>query len=365
MSLLSRKRGRSADGDEAAPQTPPDQDQDPGQGSRDQDPGLDQETIPPQSQLSGGPDTPLELGGTGWMNTLKRTGKKFTRDRAAMTAAALAYHWFLALFPALIALLGVVGLVHFGAGTVNKLVTELGKQLPQGASTVFADALTTAANHHTSKSSLIAVIIGVVIALWSASSGMAALETGLDVAYEVPVDRKFAAKRLYAFPLMLGTAVIGGVASALLVFGPSIGSGIEGHVGVAGTAFTVVWTILRWALTIILITLLFSVYYFFGPNRETPRWQWVSPGGVVGTVIFLLASVGFSVYVKDFGSYSKTYGAFAGVVILIFWLYLTGIAILLGAEINAESERQAAVQAGHPGAQASAADLHEGKSQAR
>jgi membrane protein len=316
-----------------------------------------QESIPPQSQLEGGPETPLELGGTGWKNTLKRTGKKFTRDRGSMTAAALAYHWFLALFPALIALLGVVGLVHFGAGTVNKLVTELGKQLPQGASTVFAEALTTAANHHTSKSSLVAVIIGVVIALWSASSGMAALETGLDVAYEVPVDRKFAAKRLYAFPLMLATAVIGGIASALLVFGQSIGSGIAGHVGITGTAFDVVWTVVRWALTIILITLLFSVYYFFGPNRETPRWQWVSPGGVVGTVIFLLASFGFSFYVKDFGSYSKTYGAFAGVVILIFWLYLTGIAVLLGAEINAESERQAAAQAGHQGAQASAGDL--------
>jgi membrane protein len=253
--------------------------------------------------------------------------------------------------------------VHFGAGTVNKLVTELGKQLPQGASSVFADALTTAANHHTSKSSLVAVIIGVVIALWSASSGMAALETGLDVAYEVPVDRKFAVKRLYALPLMLATAVIGGAASALLVFGPLIESGIAGHVGITGTAFGVVWQIVRWALTIILITLLFSVYYFFGPNRETPRWQWVSPGGVVGTVIFLLASVGFSFYVKDFGSYSKTYGAFAGVVILIFWLYLTGIAIMLGAEINAESERQAAVQAGHPGAQASAAELHEDKPQ--
>ena len=348
MTALNPRRRRAADatnaGDAAGPQ------------DRDQR----QETIPPQSQVSGGPETPLELGGTGWKNTLKRTGKKFTRDRGSMTAAALAYHWFLALFPALIALLGVVGLVHFGAGTVNKLVTELGKQLPQGASSVFADALTTAANHHTSKSSLVAVIIGVVIALWSASSGMAALETGLDVAYEVPVDRKFAAKRLYAFPLMLATAVIGGVASALLVFGQAIGHGIEGHVGIAGTAFIVVWTVARWVLIIVLVTLLFSVYYFFGPNRETPRWQWVSPGGVVGSVIFLLASVGFSEYASKTGSYDKTYGAFAGVVILIFWLYLTGIAIMLGAEINAESERQAAVQAGHAGAQDSAADLESG-----
>ncbi|HWG00488.1 MAG TPA: YihY/virulence factor BrkB family protein, partial [Trebonia sp.] len=138
-------------------------------------------------------------------------------------------------------------------------------------------------------------IIGVVVAVWSASSGMAALETGLDIAYEVPVDRKFLVKRLYAVPLMLATAVIGGVASALIVFGPAIGKGIEGHVVISGTAFTIVWTIVRWAATLILITLLFSVYYFFGPNRETPRWQWVSPGGLLGTVIFLVASLGLLV----------------------------------------------------------------------
>src|SRR5581483_7082773 len=112
-----------------------------------------------------------------------------------------------------------------------------------------------------------------------------------------------------------------------------------------GTGFIVVWTVLRWLVTIVLITVLFSVYYFFGPNRETPRWQWVSPGGVLGTVIFLAASLGFSFYVAKFGSYGKTYGAFAGVVILIFWLYLTGLTILFGAELNSETERQAADEA--------------------
>jgi membrane protein len=278
-----------------------------------------------------------------------------SRDRVSIAAGSLAYHGFLALFPAVIALLGVITLARLDGSDITHIINGIDKALPPGASDVFTAAVKAADKRKTG--STVAVIVGTVTALWSSSSAMAALQQALDMAYEVPVDRKFLSRRLNSLPLMMATIVLGGLGASLVVFGASIGSGIESIMPVKGFGFDVVWTAVRWLVTLLAMSALFAFFYYQGPKRERPTWQWVSTGGLVSTVVFVFASVGFSFYVSEFGSYGRIYGPFAGVAVLVFWMYLTALAVLSGGEINAELERQAAIQAGDPAAAASAQDV--------
>jgi membrane protein len=309
---------------------------------------------PGQTEAQGGtdgPSFPTDIGAAGWKVTLQRTGEKIVRDRVSMSAGSLAYHWFFALFPAVIAILGSLALIRFNAHRVTQITHAVEKGLPPGVGTVFTGAVKAATTKQSGSTE--AIIIGLSVAIWSASAGMSALQQALDVAYEVPVDRKFLARRVHSIPLMAATLVLGGLGAALVILGAPIGAGIEGHVPLHGFAFSVIWTVIRWSVTLVSITGLFSIFYFLGPNRVSPRWQWVSVGGAFATVIFLGASLGFSYYVTRFGSYGKTYGTFAGVAILIFWLYLTGLAVLVGGELNAQLERQDEAEGGHPDARVS------------
>ncbi|MFP5320149.1 MAG: YihY/virulence factor BrkB family protein [Acidimicrobiia bacterium] len=297
------------------------------------------EPVPSQTGDKGEPDSPLDISASGWKETLKRTFAEFKADRGSMIAAGMAFYWFLAIFPALLAAVGFTGLVNASEETVGSITGAIRSTLPGDAARVLTDSLDQAVNR-SGGSSVIAALIGVVLALYSASAGMAALQVGLNVAYDVPEDRSFLKKRLRGLLLMLVAVVLGGVATAAIVFGAPIGEALRDNLPF-GDAFVLVWTLIRWVVGLAALATLFALFYYLGPNRETPRWSWLSPGGIVATVIWLIASLGFSFYVTNLGSYGETYGSLTGVVVLLLWLYLSALAIVLGGELNSELERQA------------------------
>src|ERR1017187_2050242 len=274
-----------------------------------------------------------------WKTALASAKVHMKTDLITVAAGSFAYRWFLSLFPIIIALVGVSALVDGPRHVTVVLINGVTKALRAGAAGVFTSAIKHSEGH--SDGAVTAIVIAGAVAVWSATSGMVMVEEGLDMAYELTMDRSFISKRVRAIPLLLAAAVLGGGASALVVFGQSIGREVKNALPFGGSAFLVGWTAVRWVVALALVGLLFSVLYYAAPNRPHPRWRWVTPGTVVGTVMWAAISLGFSFYTTVSGSYSKTYGAFAGVAILIFWLYLSGIAILLGGEINAAFERQA------------------------
>jgi membrane protein len=256
-------------------------------------------------------------------------------DRVTVAAGAFAYRWFLSIFPLVIALLGVTSLVTISHRDVVNLVHGVTAALPPGAASVLTESLTNAQRH--AGAGLTATVVASVVALWNSTSGMVVVEEGLDMAFGLATDRSFVRRRLVALPLLASSVAFGGAASALAVFGSPLGRLLRDAVPIHGVVFTASWDALRWALALVLVNLLLSVIYFLAPNRPS-RWRWTSAGAVVATATWALVSLGFSLYTTTFQTYGSTYGAFAGVAILIFWLYLSGLAVLLGAEVDAVIE---------------------------
>jgi membrane protein len=281
--------------------------------------GEEDASIPPQGKGRPGPDTPLELGPSDWKETLKRTLTEIKDDRLTFAAAGMTYYFFLAIFPTLIAAVGILGFVNADTGG---LIASIQSTLPGDSGEALTEAFREA-NRPSDATSLTAAIVGISVALWSASTGMVALQTGLNVVYDVPQDRKFLGKRAVGLLLVVATLLLGGVPSPIFTFG-------EAPVYIA----------LGWLLTILAVMFLFSLFYYFAPNREAPTWQWVSVGGVVGATLWILALLAFGYYVDGYSNYSRTYGSLAGVVVLMLVLYLSSLAVLIGGELNAEMERQ-------------------------
>lgn len=271
------------------------------------------------------------------MPLLRSVAARVSRDRVSVVAGSLAFHGFLAFFPAIIAALGVLTIAHLGAGALEHLLHAISKALPPSVAGVFSAAVRAATRR--SGESVGAVVVGLVIALWSTSSAMAVLQQAMDVAYEVPVDRTFVSRRVRGVGLMVLGVVLGGAAAALVVLGQPIGTALRGVIHLGGPGFTVAWTIVRWGIAVVLISILFAAYDALAPNHPVVRWRLMSAGSALSTAVFLGASLGFSFYITTFGSYDRTYGSFAGVAIFILWLYLSSFAVLLGAELNATIAR--------------------------
>ena len=306
-------------------------------------PPKEEEAIPTQTGEGPGPDSPLELPAPDWKASVKRAVKEFKEDRGTLTAAGMAFYWFLSVFPMLAAGAGMLGLFNVTQNTITNITESITSALPGRAGDLLVEAVTNAAGN--SDGAILAVLFGLALALWSASSGCVGIQLGLDVAYDVHDDRTFVKKRLVAFEIMLAMLVLGGAATALIVFGAPLGDALRDNLPF-GSAFVALWTVLRWVGGLVALTGLFATIYYLAPNRDTPRWVWVSPGGILAAVIWLAASLGFSFYVSQFGTYDETYGPLAGVVVLLLWLYLTALAVVLGGELNAELERQSAARKG-------------------
>jgi membrane protein len=286
--------------------------------------------------------------GTSPFATVRRTVSEFSEDNLSDWAAALTYYGLLALFPALIALVGLVGLVGDPASTtktITQIVTKIG---PSSATQTFAGPITSITSHKSTAG--IMGIVGLAVALWSASSYVGAFMRASNVIYETPEGRpiwKLRPLQVLVTLVMLVLLVL--VALALVLTGPIV-TAVAGPLGVGGTAVTI-WDIAKWPVLLMVVIAMFAVLFYAAPNVKLAGFRWVTPGALFALAVWLVASAAFAFYVANFGSYDKTYGTLGGLVIFLVWMWLTNSALLLGMELNAERERSRELKAGTPGAE--------------
>jgi membrane protein len=276
---------------------------------------------------------PMEMPKAGWRDIALRIKTSMSRDNLSMIAAGVAFYAMMALFPGLFALVALYGLL-FDPNQVSQQVGALGAMLPKEAADLIVKELHDLVS--TNGAALGAgVLIGVVTALWSASQGIRTLMQALNVAYGEKEKR--GTVQFYATGLAL---TLGGIVWMSFIIGLLVAIPVAAKFLTASTGGEALVSLLRWPIIAIAVMIGLAVLYRYAPSRDHPRWQWVSPGAIFATITWLVGSALFSFYVGHFGSYNKTYGAAGAVVILLTWLLLSAYVILIGAEINAESERQ-------------------------
>jgi membrane protein len=287
------------------------------------------------------PDDPTDLSGRSWFGVLKRTVQEFKRDNLTDWAAALTYYGVLAIFPAIIALISIIGLV--GPSATQPILDNLATLTPGPANDILSGAVKQVAGSRGGAS--VAFFVGIAAAIWSASGYVGAFARASNAIYEVPEGRPFWKLR----PMQLIVTVVmifllAACAIAVVVTGP-VAQSVGDVVGAGSTAVTA-WDIAKWPIIALVVSLMFSVLYFAAPNVKQPGFKWITVGGVVALVVLLVASALFALYVANFSSYNKTYGALGGVIAFLVWLWIANIAVLLGAELNAELERGRELEAG-------------------
>jgi membrane protein len=280
-------------------------------------------------------EKPTEIPWRGWKQVLKRAWAEHKADNMPIIAGGVAFFGFLSIFPALIALVSLYGLVATPE-TVARQIEELSAQLPESAAKLIGDQLNAIVANSQSALS-ITLVVSILAALWSASGGIGNLVTAVNIAYDEVEARSFVKLKVLSLALTLGGIVFVLVTFGLVAVVPAIIKALP--LGVVGTVLA---NIATWVLLLAVFAGSLAVLYRVAPDRDAPRFSWVSLGAVIVTVIWAAVSVGFAVYVDNFGSYDKTYGAIAGVIVLMLWLYLTCYLVLLGAEINSEAEHQTA-----------------------
>lgn len=297
----------------------------------------------PESPRDSAPDSPTDLPRSSLVAVLKRARVEFKRDNLTDLAASLTYYGLLSIAPALVVLVAALGLL--GRDATAQVVDQVQAVTP-GSSAEFVKTLIAQAQANRTGAGLGAVF-GLLVALWSASGYVSAFMRASNVIYDIPEGRPIwktvpirVGVTLFAVVVMIVSAVI------VVVSGP-VAEQVGGLVGAGDTAL-LVWGVLKWPVLLILVSVLFAVLFWASPNAKQGGVKWVSPGGIIAVVIWLVVSGLFAVYVAFFSSYNKTYGSLAGVVVFLVWLWLTNIAILLGAEVNAELDRSRAIAEGVP-----------------
>ncbi|MCY0930072.1 YihY/virulence factor BrkB family protein [Streptomyces sp. H27-H1] len=289
------------------------------------------------------PDKPSGLRGRQWWAVLRGTAKEFTDDELSDRAAALTYFGVLAVFPALLVLVSLLGVA--GESTTAKVLDNLRKLAPGSARDVISDAVVQLQGR-SGVGSLLA-IVGLVVALWSASGYVAAFIRASNAVYDVPEGRPVWKTLPLRLALTLTLMVLATASALIVVFTGGLARQAGTVLGI-GDGVLAVWSIAKWPVLVFLVTTMIALLYWAAPNTKGRGWKWVTPGSVLALVIWMAASAGFAFYVANFASYNKTYGAVAGVVVFLVWLWITNLAILLGLEFDSEMARQRAIAGGLP-----------------